>query len=259
MVLDIDDIIKSQVFIDFQKSMVQFSDEMELNHTMLGFNFIENEILSTKFYYIFFGKLPAAEFFPIPELQNEYDKLIPISSEKHLINKYLPGGGLTLTIKFDNNGNARKGLFLRLKSDNATLKANAKKIYSQFHLEDEDFEDGFGQYIMLQGAEIEKSRYVYMKNTGKIKKLYDIPFDITTSIELSAIETNGTKESKLIAIGTSEIITDEFYQSMPKTIQKLKRTNLVCPSINLHTKERSIYYFSLCKREDGFENLYSLT
>jgi hypothetical protein len=259
MVQDIEDIVKSSIFIDFQKSMVQFSDKIKINHTMLGFNFMKNEISSIKFYYVFFGKLPAAEFFPIPELQNEYDQLISISSEKHLINKYLAGGGLTLTIKFDDKNNASKGFFLRLESDNSRLKANAKKIYGQFHLEDEDFEDGFGQYIMLKGNQIEKSRYMYLKNTGKIQRLYDIPFDISTAIELSAIETNGTKESKLIAIGTSEMITDEFYRSMPKTIQKLNRSNLVCPSINLHTKEHSIYYFSMCMSKDGFKNLFSLT
>lgn len=244
-----DSFLEHPEFIEFNKRMSEMV--LSMSHTMVGFNYTKDEILSTKFYFVFYGTLPKPSSFPIDELREDYDCLFPYYSKKHLLTKYLPGGGLTFAIKFDKKNRVSKGFYIRLDRENCELREQAKKIYSQFYFEDDDFEDGYGQYVMLHQDNKEYSQYVYLKDGKKLSNLCGIPFDRANSVELSAIKTDGSHSSKLIAIGVSDLISTDFYNNMPDALSNLNCKNLVCPAVNIHSKQYSIYNFSMFNPENN--------
>ncbi len=252
--------LKKDEFIEFYNKMIEFEKVMLLNHTMVGFNYTKNEILSTKFYFVFYGDLPLSNYFPIKELKEDYKSILPYYSKKHLSTKYLPGGGLTLTIKFDAMNKVSKGFYVRVERDNSDLLNRAKKIYSQYHIEDNDFENGYGQYVMLHQDFKEYNQYVYLKSGDKLANLYDIPFEKADAVEMSSIMTNNdSKPSKIIAIGNSHLVTDSFYHNMPDDLLNLGCKNLVCPAIDTYSNQYSIYNISIINNDVNCNKSSKLT
>lgn len=253
-------ILNDSEFIDFNKKMDVFRDILYLNHTMVGFNYTKDKILSTKFYYVFYGELPSSDYFPIKELKDDYKSILPYYSKRHLLTKYLPGGGLTFTIKFDVLNRVSQGFFMRVDRDNSKLISRAKELYSQFHLDDNDFENGYGQYVMLHQDFKEYNQYVYLKSGDKLANLYDIPFEKADAVEMSSIMTNNdSKPSKIIAIGNSHLVTDSFYHNMPDDLLNLGCKNLVCPAIDTYSNQYSIYNISIINNDVNCNKSSKLT
>lgn len=237
-------ILNQPSFQEFHGLMRNLSNKMELNHLMVGFNFNDEQVLSTKIYYAFYGKMISMEEYPLDVLHEKFLEILPIFSEEHISTKYSPGGGLTFTIKYDENLNESKGFYVRCQGDNAALINTAIKTYNQFELQPEDFDRGFGNYYMYKNGQCTKSQYIYLNNCKKIGTLNNIPFSKSKSIELSAIRTDIETEKKLIAIGDNSLVSDLFYESIPQELKSLRKENFFCPAVNINNTLRSIYYFS---------------
>lgn len=247
MSYNFDIILANPEFIDFNKKMLELGKVMEMNHTMVGFNFKNKQIISTKFYYVFFGKGDIQGMFPILELEKDYKNLLNKKSNYHLTTQYTPGGGITFVVKFDKLLNSTKGFYFRLDVDNRDLINNVVNLYPELNFNINDFENGYGQYVLYDNKSVKFNEYLYLRNTNKIKDTNEIPFSLAKTIELSSSKSINRKENKFIAIGGHEIVNDNFFDQMPNELKKADKSNWVCPAINFETGVRSIYYFNISK------------
>lgn len=238
-----DKILKSLDFIEFDTKMKAILN-LNLSHSMLGFNFKNKKITSTKFYYVFYGDLMNFNKFPIPELEDIYMNVMKNRSDYHLQTKHSLGGGLTFVIKFDEELNITKGFYFRVKSENRLFLENTMDLYSHYAIEFDDFESGYGQYVLFKDSKIEKNEYLYLNNVSKIKDTQNIYFSKAKAIEISSAGDRNIKTKKFIALGGNETIGNDFYASLPSELVKFNKKDWVCPAINLDSGQQSLYYFN---------------
>ena len=164
MIYDFDSLLTNKEFEAFNSKMFELDKINKMNHTMIGFNYNIEQIISTKFYYTFYSDSNIDKSFPIPELNEVYKNVHLKISNYHLKEKFVPGGGITFVIKFDNSFNVTRGFFFRVNDDNRKLINNLIRLYPELNFTLDDFENGFGQYVLINKNGIEYNEYLYLKN-----------------------------------------------------------------------------------------------
>lgn len=242
MAYNFNTILEQQSFRDFNNAIIGLGKIAPLNHTMIGYNFKEQKILSTKFYYVFYdnGKL-VKKGFPIPILEKLFNDLLQKQSTTHLTTKNLFGGGITLTIKFDKELNPTQGFYFRVSENNNLLVENITRMYPEFNFERNDFEDGYGQYVLFKNNNIVLNEYLYLRNTSKIPNSNGIAFSKTNAIEISSANSNYKSEQKFIAFGNNTLFNEKFLAPMPLHIKNSDPNKMFCPAININNHICSIY------------------
>ena len=234
--------------IKFDSTLRPFYSNSESFYSFFGINFNDKEVTSVKFYYVFFDPLIFKSGFPLIELQENYEKSI-LHSSKH-VGQYLSnGGGTTLTIKFDCLGEASIGYYFRKLGNNCMFISNILDCYPSYKLKREDFESGYGEYLMLRKGKTERSEYIYLKNRVKFSKFHEetgINFKLANCIEISSANIKNTNSHKFIAIGGTELFGDSFKNNIPNEFTQLANklgAKLICPATYLNQKKYSCYAY----------------
>lgn len=240
------EIVKSPSFVDFNVKMKSLSLDTDLNHTMIGFNYRNNQIISTKFYYVFYEDLALDCLFPIMELKEYYKKYIEQRSEFHFKTKLTSGGGLTFTIKYDEQLNVTRGFFFRLTNNNETFVNRLIRLYPEFNFNSADFESGYGQYVLYNQEGVKTSEYLYLKSTEKLVSIedkYGISLSETNCIEISSARENNTADHKFIAMGGAPVMKENFKKNIPESIKNIitgTELQFCCPAFT-NEEKYSIY------------------
>lgn len=221
----------------FDKRMRMFYNKSEANYSYIGINYQNQNILSLKFYYVFFDLMQFKNHFPFADLNKNFYDIIEHASD--LV--YEPksnGGGLTLTTKFNGLGEKSIGFYLRCNGDNSQFVSNIMNCYPDLSLIKEDFEPGFGSYFMLIDGIITTNNYVYLKPTSKLKELeekYEIAFSKSQGIEIASANCNFPNKQKFIALGGPELMGKGFLNKIPKNFKEIAEkmnAKFICPAIN---------------------------
>lgn len=241
------DIANHGALIEFNQLMWTLKNNLQPNYSFVGLNYKDEEISSIKFYYVFFNHF--SEPFVISELKEIYDRHIKDVSENHLTKPLLPGAGITITIKFDSQMNITKGVFFRVNLENQIFKRNVIESFSEYNFTDDDFEDGFGQYLLIKNGKITTNEYVYLKNVQKIEEIGEqvgINFLESNAVEISSAASKDCCDSKFIALGGSNLIQERFRNSIPKKITNVFNSDELqycCPAIHPCEEMYSVYVF----------------
>lgn len=232
--------------IKFNSTLSPFYSDTELFYSYFGINFNNNEVTSIKFYYVFFDPLIFKLQFPILELKENFEKSISHSSE-HVLQYLVSGGGITLTIKFDRHGEASMGYYFRKNGNNEMFISNILDCYPNYKLEREDFESGFGEYVMLSKGRTARSEYIYLENKIKFSKFHEetgINYKLANCIEISSANIKIPNSHKFIAIGGTELFGDSFKKNIPTEFTQLTNkigAQLICPATFLNREKYSCY------------------
>jgi hypothetical protein len=241
------DIANHGALIEFNQLMWTLKNNLHPNYSFVGLNYKGEEISSIKFYYVFFNNF--SEPFVISELKEIYEQHIKDVSEKHLTKPLLPGAGITITIKFDAQMNITKGVFFRVNLENQIFKNNVIKSFSKYNFTDDDFEDGYGQYLLIKNGKITTNEYVYLKNMQKIEAFGEktgIHFLEAKAVEISSSASKDCCDSKFIALGGSNLIHKRFRNMIPKKITNVFNSDELqycCPAIHPCEEMYSVYVF----------------
>lgn len=240
-------IFTNREYIRFLEKIKKFDAKFEFSHSMIGFNFTNDSIVSIKLYFVFYGSGTDVDNFSIVELQSLFRHFYQQRDEYYLTTKMTPGGGITLTLKFDSNLQTTEGFYFRLKQSNQHLIDNIQHIYPKYNFQKSDFESGYGQYVLLKGKEIETKEYLYLKDGTKLIDLenkYGILFSQTKHIELSSANSTDLSSHKFIAIELEKMFTSSFKSKIPAEIvhyATMNKLNFICPAVSISEKIQTIY------------------
>jgi hypothetical protein len=247
--------------VKFNNNLRPFYSNTDLFYSYFGINYNDKGVTSIKFYYVFFDILNFNRDFPIPELKVLFQESIQTCSNH--INQYLAdGGGITLAIKFDSLGNRSVGYYLRKSGDNESLASNIINTYSSFNLKQEDFDSGYGEYVMLIKNKLEKNEYIYLKNVEKLMGFFQpigIDLNFANCIEIGSANLKDINAHKFIAIGGPELIGDSFKKNLPKDFIELLdilQAKLICPAV--YNKQNKYTCYAYKKNNNLVENFINL-
>lgn len=241
------DILALPDFRDFHAAMMRLSERVELGHTMIGFNYLDGSIVSTKFYYVFRDDVGLRGGFPVPGLEAEYRRAMAHASAFHLGARLVPGAGLTLTIKFDPLRRVSSGFFFRVVAANDHLVDNIIAMYPELDLGRPDFDAGYGQYVLIQDGTTRTSKYVYLKAVGKLEawgRRYGIDFSGADCVEIAAADSADKSAQKFITIGLDDRMGSDFLRRVPPAIADCFSGldyQLCCPAIAPASGQASVY------------------
>lgn len=237
----------SRAFMEFHRRMRELYEELELNHSMVGFNYRDGCITSTKFYYVFRRPFGVNGPFPIPMLEDQYRRVIERRSAEHFQDRLLPGGWLTFTIKFDAQGNCSRGFFLRVEAPNQQLIDNTCLRHRELGFEAADFDRGYGQYLMEGDDGPRASEYLYLLRPERLAHLadmYDVDFSRAGCVEISACGSPHHMDQKFIAVTLLPVAGRRFVEGVPAAVRipfQGMDSQLCCPAVSPTTGQRSIY------------------
>lgn len=253
-----DALIASNAFADFHAGMSALAGRLPMTHTMVGFNYRDGAILSTKFYYVFRGLLPAGEPCPVPALAADYAALAGAADPGYLEALLRPGAGLTFAIKCDASGNLTRGFFFRVAADNRALVENICSTHAELGLDRGCFEDGYGQYVLSGPQGITRSRYVYLRAVDRLAaagQLHDIDFARAGSVEIAAADQPDRRCHKFIAFGLDDLAGPAFHAQVPREIRAAfagRQFRYCCPAIVPATGQCSLYVIGTPLASGGF-------
>jgi hypothetical protein len=232
----------------FNQILLPYIQKSTTFYSYIGINYNKESVLSFKCYYVFFDQSLFNHGFPIGNLEQLYYSNIKYASP-HVSNFRSSGGGITLTIKFDEEINTSIGFYLRQNKNNTPFVSNIISQYPDLFLEKTDFEPGYGNYVMFKNDIIEESQYVYLNNVNKLHSLANlsgIDYSNARSIEISSSNKSNFFNHKFIALGGPELIENSFDKNIPLDFPKIIRelgAKLICPSTNWHNDTFSCYAY----------------
>lgn len=241
--------IRNEEFIHFNEAMLKLANNHQPNYSYLGFNFTKKEIVSTKCYYVFFGKLEFNYDFPILGLEQVYNEKIANCSPFHISTPLVFGGGITFAIKTDKKGVLTKAFFFRVKLDNRPLLNNLFELYPELNLDISDFEEGYGQYVFLKEGKITTSEYVYLVNTSKLNVFNEysrLDYSKAPCVEISNAGSIEKSNQKFIALAGDEIRYKDFNDHIPFDLNEItSKWNFksFATATQISSSQRSIYFF----------------
>lgn len=253
--ISIEDILNSADFLAFHHSMLNYAKVMDASHTMIGFNYKHNEISSVKFYYVFNAVKGGSDSCPIPSLAAEYSAFMRHAAWDRVMARLSAGAGITFAIKFDRYFSNTKGFFFRLDKSNKELVRNVSDIHKSLQLNDDDFYNGYGQYVLENSSIISTSEYLYLRNTHKLSVLESeagIAFSQAGCVEISASGSCDRSDQKFIGIGTGSLIRKEFLQRIPSSIPnyfKGMEWQFCCPAYAPDKEQSTIYIIGKLKSD----------
>lgn len=247
--MDIDHIFKSKYYISFIEKISRINTIYSNNYKMIGYNFNDNGISSIKFYFVFFSNyfIFSKDNFPIPRLREKFEEYYTIKHDYFLKNKFTAGGGLTFTIKFNENGDIKEGFYFRNQSENSKLIQNIIDLYPKLDIHFADFEAGYGNYVLLQNDKILESKYIYLNNTTKLyplQKESGILYTQCSSVEISSADIKENNKQKFIALSLDNLIDQSFMNIIPDSISSYafqNKARLICPATSIKRDINSIY------------------
>ncbi len=221
----------------FDLALNKFYINSKNSYSYIGINYHDQSVLSLKFYYVFFDIIQFKNHFPIENLKIDFDEYINDASDM----VYEPrsnGGGLTIVIKFNQNADKAVGFYLRCNGDNSQYVSNIINCYPELNLNKNDFESGFGRYVMFQNELKENNIYLYLKPNLKLATLenqYGIAYSKSRGIEISCANSMNINKHKFIALGGAELMSNDFIAKIPDTFKQLAKSLnsvLICPAMN---------------------------
>jgi len=244
----------------FDQSLKEYYENEPSFYSYIGINYNRNDILSLKFYYVFFESTKLRVNFPIKELANEFELALKnIPRQAFLFGSN--GGGITLTFKVNSIGNNSIGFYLRQNGRNEKYVSNIISLYPELNLNESDFEDGFGQYYLLNDNIKEEKQYVYLKPTSKLILLenkYGINYSNARGVEISSANSSKIFEHKFIALGGQELFNDTFVNNVPEEFLKIindLKSKMICPATTIDNSINTCYtYKSNCNLVIDFLN-----
>lgn len=240
-------ILETADFTRFHRDIMALSRRVGMSHTMVGFNYAGDHILSTKFYYVFQGDVAAAGEFPIPGLREAYAAQWRDASSYHLGARLVAGAGLTLAIKFDPALNVTRAFFFRVRRPNDALVGRVVEQYPELCLAPGDFDDGHGQYVVEEGGRIRTSEYLYLNRVDRLRPwedTFDVRFSRADCVEIAAAASADRAARKFIAIGLDDRMGPRFREAIPAPVRQVLAGldgQLCCPAVAPDGDLRSVY------------------
>ncbi|MBP9688995.1 MAG: hypothetical protein KBE91_05235 [Bacteroidia bacterium] len=228
------------------KNIVDFWDHFNGEKiSYIGFNFKEESISSVKLYYTVFTRFIPEINFPIKPLYQTF-KNHQFNVSDYAVEKYSNGGGITFSIKINNNNVIEHGYYLRCKnlSISETALINSNNLPFNISLKSLN---NLGVYQTLINDEVGAKIYAYVEPSSLYPKNMDllINFNNIRGVEISRI--NDPNNSKYIYLGGEDVYTKLLTDLIPMDINIFKNKynlNFVCPAFESSNKLCSIYLTS---------------
>lgn len=251
-------LLQSKELDDFLCSLRENISGAGNEYSYLGVNFRASRILSLKFYYTFFGLASLGANFPIPELAERFGHYRDVLSALHVNTPFMPGCGITFTIKFEEGRGASRGVYFRVKCD---AKEYIEKFLGRVGLSVEShyncFDDsGVLKYLSVDDAgKVKERNYIYCTDCTFLDAFDEssgVSFSEASCLEISTDWSDESASDNMKFIGISRVsLAHEITRRETDVIATdcERRGLMVGPwfalhGYYLHADIKSVFFFS---------------
>jgi hypothetical protein len=211
----------------------------------IGFNFIQNQILSIKLYYVVFTDDFLLADFPLKELKNHFCKHW-LKRSKYVNQQFSNGGGLTFSIKLDFENQLEYGYYLRC-IDLENCENNLIPEKKNFLGVSFEGSSDFGIYQTIKNHQISAKLYGYITPKKHFPNAISsfVNFENIRGVEIARI--NNEFDQKYIYLGGEDVFTTSLISQIPNEIELFRNRNelnYVCPAFSNKNELFSVYLTS---------------
>lgn len=234
-------------------------------YSYLGVNFRAADILSIKLYYTFFGRASLGAEFPVAELAERFSQYADKLSEFHLDTPFVPGCGITFTIKFDVKQGISRGVYFRVKCD---ASEHIRKFLCRINLPVDTYAHHFDaggvlKYLSIDAkGKVQERTYIYCPDCAFLKafdQVSDIAFSQADCLEISTDWDDAEESENMKFIGISrKILAGEHSSRETAVVAAACRDAglMACPwfalhGYYLHAGIKSAFFFGSGKGESS--------
>ena len=252
------DLANNLLLQDLLRRLPSVIPEGSHHYSYLGLNFHDDGVSSCKLYYTLLDEPICNGRFPVPELENIFASYAKLRSAFHVKTPFVPGCGITFTIKFDAVSGVSRGIYFRVRED---ARQYVEKFLLRIGVPIEEHSEKFDMSGVLKYLSIDEAgcirerNYIYCQDC-RFLDAFDVASGISFSraecLEISTDWNDPTATENMKFIGISKVpLAGERVSNRTRCVAELaERQGLIAApwfslyGYYLHSGVTSAFFFS---------------